>query len=286
MLFGHRPFDFNDFFKLVMNGKIDFSNLNYIDVMRNSIDAGFKHIEITGDIPNVLPGLLSPNEINQLVEIKNEEEITFSVHLPLWAMEPAAFNEHIRDASITAFIDCIELTKPLDPICWVIHPTGALTVEFMNMNLPDFAKELIASQFCTFVEESISKLLTKIDIPSKKIAIENIEFPIKKMAPIIEKFDLSICFDTGHLMAGYSGKIGVIEFINKFSNRLVELHLHDGAYPRIDHKALGKHDLPVIELLSALNDRSFQGPLVFELSLDEAKESMQYIRNHIPEVLE
>ena len=116
------------------------ANLNYFDVMKNSIDAGFKHIEITGDLPNALPGILSPEEIEQIVEFKKKEKISFSIHFPLWGMEPAAFNEHIRDASIAAFVDCIELTKPLDPLCWVIHPTGTLAVEFLNMNLPDFAK--------------------------------------------------------------------------------------------------------------------------------------------------
>ena len=283
--FGNRPFDFSDFFKLILNGKIDISNLNYIDVMRNSIDVGFKHIEITGDLPYVLPGILSPEEIEQMVEIKKKEKITFSVHFPLWGMEPAVFNEHIRDASIAAFVDCIELTKPLDPICWVMHPTGTLTVEFLNMNLPDFAKELIVGQFCSYVEESIGKLLEKTDISPKKIAVENIEFPFDTMEPIIEEFGLSICFDTGHLLAGYSGDIGILDFVDRYIDRIVELHLHDGAFPRIDHKQLGKHDLPVRDLLLKLLENKFNGPLVYELTLEEALESMEYIKEYVPEIL-
>ncbi|NHJ40439.1 MAG: sugar phosphate isomerase/epimerase [Asgard group archaeon] len=285
LLFGNRPFDFKDFFKLIMNGKIDFSNLNYIEVMKHSIEAGFKHIEITGDLPNVLPGILSLEEIEKLIEYKKKEKITYSVHLPLWGIEPAAFNKHIRDASITAFIDCIELTMPLDPVCWIIHPTGALTVEFLHMNLPDFAKEFIIGQFGTFVEESIGKLLDKINIPSKKIAVENIEFPFEVMEPIIEEYDLSICFDTGHLLAGYSGDYDVLDFFDRYLDRIIELHLHDGAFPRIDHKPLGKHDLPVRELLLKLHESKFKGPLVYELSLKEAQESMNYIKKYVPEVL-
>ncbi|NHK32616.1 MAG: sugar phosphate isomerase/epimerase [Asgard group archaeon] len=285
LIFGHRPFDFSDFFKLIMNGKIDLSNLNYIDVMRNSINAGFKHIEITGDLPNVLPGILSPEEIEQMVELKKKEKISFSIHFPLWGMEPAAFNEHIRDASIAAFIDCIELTKPLDPICWVIHPTGTLTVEFLNMNLPDIAKGFIVDQFCSYVEESIEKLLDKTNISPEKIAIENIEFPFETMEPIIEEYGLSICFDTGHLLAGFSGDIGVLDFVDRYYNRIIELHLHDGALPRIDHKPLGKYDLPVRDLLLKLYEKKFKGPLVYELSLEEAQDSMEYIKKHVPEVL-
>jgi sugar phosphate isomerase/epimerase len=254
--------------------------------MQNSIDAGFKHIEITGDLPLVLPGILSPEEINQLVKIKKKNNLTFSVHLPLWAIEPAAFSKHIRDGSINTMVDCIELTKPLDPICWVLHPTGALTVEFLHMNLPDFAKGLIAGQFSSFAEESIVSLLEKTNISSEKLAVENIEFPFEEMVPIIEEHNLSICFDTGHLLAGYSGELEVLDFINSYYDKIVELHLHDGASPGIDHKSLGTHDLPVRDLLLLLNEKNFTGPLVYELTFKEALESMEYIKKHVPEVLE
>ncbi|MBK5114019.1 MAG: sugar phosphate isomerase/epimerase [Candidatus Heimdallarchaeota archaeon] len=285
LLFGNRPFDFTDFFSLIMDGKIDLSNLNYLDVMKNSVEAGFKHIEITGDLPYVLPGLLTPEEIERLVEFKKKEKITYSIHLPLWGQEPAAFSEHIRDGSVRTFVECIELTKPLDPICWVMHPTGALTVEFLNMNLPDFTKGLIVSQFCSYAEDSIRKLIEYADIAPEKIAVENIEFPFESMEPIIDELGLSICFDTGHLLAGFSGEISVMDFIEKYIDRLAELHLHDGAKPRIDHKSLGKHDLPVRELLLELQKKNFKGPLVYELTLQDALDSMNYIKKHIPEVL-
>ncbi len=285
LLFGNRPFDFSDLFGLIMDGKVDLANLNYLDVMKNSVEAGFKHVEITGDLPYVFPGILTPEKIEELVEFKKKEGITFSIHLPLWAMEPAAFSEQIRDGSVAAFVDCIELTKPLDPTCWVLHPTGALTVEFLNMKLPEFAKGLVLNQFCTYAEDSIRKLLDKADIPPEKIAVENIEFPFESLEPIIEELGLSICFDTGHLLAGFSGDISVLYFVEKYFDRIAELHLHDGASPRIDHKSLGKHDLPVKKLLLKLHKKKFKGPLVFELTLQEALESMEYIKEHVPEVL-
>lgn len=285
LLFGNRPFDFSDLFGLIMDGKVDLADLNYLDVMKNSVEAGFKHVEITGDLPYVLPGILTSEKIEELVEFKKKEGITYSIHLPLWAMEPAAFSEQIRDGSVATFAECIELTKPLDPTCWVLHPTGALTVEFLNIEFPEFAKGLILNQFCAYAEDSIRKLLDKVDVPPEKIAVENIEFPFESMEPIIEELGLSICLDTGHLLAGFSGDISVLDFVEKYFDRIAELHLHDGASPRIDHKSLGKHDLPVKELLLKLHKKKFKGPLVFELTLQEALESMEYIRKHVPEVL-
>ena len=285
LLFGNRPFDFSDFFQLIIKGEIDLSNINYIDVMMKSIDAGFKHIEITGDLPYVLPGVLTEEEITKLVEIKKSKELTYSVHLPLWGIELAAFSKHSRLGSINTIVESIELTKPLEPICWVLHPTGTLTVEFMNMGLPDFALGLVANQFIQFAQDGIEQILDKTDINSRKIAVENIEFPFEKIHSVIEDLDLSICFDTGHLLAGFSGDMKILEFVDRYYERIVELHLHDGEYPRIDHKPLGTHKLPVKDLLLELDNRGFQGPLIYELTLQQAIDSMKYIEKNVPKVL-
>jgi len=220
LLFGTRPFEFTDFFALIQNGKLDFSKLNFIEVVKRHMEAGFSHFEINGDLTHVLPGIITPEVINGLVELKKHNEISFSVHLPLWAIEPAAFANQIRKASLEVFEECIELTKPLDPICWVIHSTGTLTVEFIRMNLPEFAQGLMMQQFTGYASTVIQQLIEKTEIPSQKIAVENIEYPFDVMYPIIEQLDLSICFDTGHLLAGYSGKMGVLEFIEKYYDRI------------------------------------------------------------------
>ena len=285
LLFGHRPFDFSDFFQLIMSGELDFANLSYVDVMMKSVEAGFKHIEITGDLPDTIPGILTPEKIDELVEIKKKENISYSVHLPLWAMEPAAFSSRIREGSIQAFVDCVELTRPLNPLCWVIHPTGALTVEFMTMGLPELATGIVLQQFINHAENAIKEVLKQTKIDSRQLAVENIEFPFEAMESIIEAHDLSICFDTGHLMAGFSGELETMKFVEKFYDRIIELHLHDGKYPRIDHKTLGTFDLPIKELLTFLNGKKFAGPLIFELSLQEALNSMKYIEKNVSEVL-
>ncbi|MHA1244813.1 MAG: cobamide remodeling phosphodiesterase CbiR [Candidatus Heimdallarchaeota archaeon] len=285
LTFGHRPFDFSDFFQLIMSGELDFANLNYADVMMKSVEAGFKHIEITGDLPDTLPGILTPEKIDQLLEIKKKEKLTYSVHLPLWGIEPAAFSGRIREGSIQAFVDCIELTSPLDPLCYVIHPTGNLTVEFITMGLPELATGIIIQQFTNHAENAIKEVLKRTKIDSRLLAVENIEFPFEAMEPLIENHDLSICFDTGHLMAGFSGEMDTMTFVEKYYERIIELHLHDGKKPRIDHKPLGTQELPIKELLTFLNEKKFTGPFVFELSLSEALQSLDYIKINVPNVI-
>lgn len=285
--FGVRPFEFQDFVHMIENGKLDISNVSYLDVAKKSIEmVNFQHFEFTADLVYVLPGLITKEVINQVKEFKDNNNYSCSVHLPLWAIELASPNEKIKSASTDCLIEIIELTMQLKPECWIIHPTGALTSEFTRLNLPNFAKDFMTNHFVNIASQSLEAILDNTGVSSQKIAVENVEFPFSSMVETIENLDLSICFDTGHLLAGFSGKWndGVIEFIETYQDRIVELHLHDGTEPRIDHKPLGRYDLPVRELFKTLIDVKFTGPLVFEINLSEIIESINYIKKFVPEV--
>ncbi len=71
------------------------------------------------------------------------------------------------------------------------------------------------------------------------------------------------------------------------------MHLHDSrrmpegvrGYGE-DHKALGVGSLEVGPFLDRLNQAGFHGPLVFELSVDEALESLKVIQSIRPQYVE
>ena len=288
--FGIRPFDFTDFIKMIKEGNLDISAIKYIDVVSSTFqqtEALFQHFEITCDLAYVLPDLLNDEVIEKLNDLKTLNNYSCSVHLPLWGIELAAPNLHIRKASIDCIVDAINLTKPLNPICWVIHATGSLTSEFNQTDLPELGKIFLNQHFANLAKESLEEILIQTKIAPRKLAVENVEFPFDQMEECIEDLDLSICFDTGHLLAGFSGylNVGVLEFVERYYNRIVELHLHDGRLPRIDHKPLGYFDLPVRDLLNDLLERNFKGPIVFELNPEEVNESILYIKKNIPNAL-
>jgi sugar phosphate isomerase/epimerase len=53
---------------------------------------------------------------------------------------------------------------------------------------------------------------------------------------------------------------------------------------REDHKPLGHGDLELGRLLDRLTRARFKGPLVFELQLEEALESLKVVRQIRPQV--
>ena len=73
---------------------------------------------------------------------------------------------------------------------------------------------------------------------------------------------------------------------------MAEIHLHDsprlGSNPNIvygvDHQALGKGDLDIKLLFERVKTYGFDGPVIFELSFEEALESMRYIHHILPDI--
>lgn len=250
------------------------------------IQEGFQCIELGGDLGLFFPNAFSTENIQRLKDLQAESGVTYTLHLPLWSVAPATPLEPVRKGSVTAWVDTLKAVEPLDPEVVVLHATGSLAAEFYRMSLPPLAKSLALKQFQQKAITSIQVLIEKTRFPSRKLAIETIEFPLDLTLEIAEHLDLSICLDTGHVLAGFAGAIPFKDALQTCLPRLVEVHLHDApdfmqtgelGYGA-DHQPLGSGDLDTEMLLSTLQTHAFQGPVIFELDLEEAKQSMLAIQ--------
>jgi len=248
--------------------------------------AGFKTIELGGDLSLFFPSSYQSANIQRLLKLKNDLSLSYSLHLPLWSVEPSTPLEPVRLGSVDALIEVMEAVEPLEPICYVLHATGALAAEFYRMALPPDVKSLALKQFQGGAIRSIQMVLEETGISPRKLAVETIEFPLDLTLEIADLLDLSICLDTGHVLAGFSGAVSLDDALSKCSPRLAEIHLHDTpdylktnqlGYGK-DHQELGKGDLDVKRFFEHLDDNGFDGPIVFELSVREAQNSLQYLR--------
>ena len=250
--------------------------------------AGFSLIELGGDLGLFFKNAYEPENIKKLLRLKEEQNLAFTVHLPLWSVEPSTPLEPVRLGSVDAIMDVIDAVEPLEPEVYVMHATGALAAEFYGMELPPLAKDLVLRQFQGGAISSIKLILDETGLPSRKLAIETIEFPIDLTLEMAELLDLSICFDTGHVLAGFSGQIAFEEAFHACLPRLAEIHLHDSpnfintgnlGYGK-DHQPLGSGDLDVKVFLKRLKHANFVGPIIFELTIADAQASLAYIKEH------
>jgi sugar phosphate isomerase/epimerase len=247
-------------------------------------------LELTFDIGYVIPGALSEEQVGKLQALKKELDLAYTVHLPLWSIEPSSPNPFIREASVACHVDAVRRAEPLEPEVYVVHNAGWIGAEFSEFDIGGEDQPIISTILGNLAEQSIRELIQQTNVPSRKFALESIEFPFEITWKIAERLDTSICLDTGHVLSGQSGATDVVEFVNRYHSRLSEIHLHDGdlrkvsgrRFPYYDHRVLGDGDLPTVEFLAALEELGFGGPIIFELNRRDALESLEVIRKLLP----
>jgi sugar phosphate isomerase/epimerase len=260
--------------------------LDHAGLVRKIHEQGFNLIELGGDLVLFMPHTYAPPAIEGLARLKEEKGLSYTVHLPLWSVEPSTLLQPVREGSVKAIVDCIRATQPLEPEAYVLHATGALAAEFTQMRLPPEAKALIIRQFQQSAIHSLKTILAETGIASRKLAVETIEFPFDLTLEMVEGLDLSICLDVGHVLAGFSGPLDVFDVLDTVLPRLGEVHLHDApSYQKEgglgygkDHQVLGAGDLDTGRLLDRLQSAGWDGPIIYELTVEQALASMEVIR--------
>jgi sugar phosphate isomerase/epimerase len=260
-------------------------NFNRGSLVESLADNGFPLIELGGDLGLFFPTAYETKNIQRLLALKEERALAYTIHLPLWSVEPSTPLEPVRLGSVDAILDVIDAVEILQPEVYVLHATGSLAAEFYRMRLPQTAKSLALRQFQGGAINSIRTILEETGLPSRKLAIETIEFPLDLTLEIADLLDLSLCLDTGHVLAGFTGAINFEDALDLCLPRLGEVHLHDSPdYMRTgqlgygkDHQTLGSGDLNAGRLIKRLEKRNFSGPVIFELSINSAQKSLAHL---------
>lgn len=274
--------------EVVRDGAVDPSLFDYARFAKRAAESGFDHLELSLDAYYALPGALSKACVKSLKELGEEYNVKFSAHLPLWSIEPASHIEEIREASVSAVLKPVFEVEELEPNPYVLHATGSLAAEFHRLKIDSAYRKMITGTFLKNAEKSVGEIverMSEIGVEPKRIALESVEFPFLDTLKLAEEFEASVCIDTGHILAGGPGDVGLKDAMTLSAGRIGEVHLHD-AYRRVDgecikvkdHLPLGAGDLNVDEFLDLLRSSSFEGPIVFELSLEEALASLRVLR--------
>jgi sugar phosphate isomerase/epimerase len=278
--------------RILTDGVPDFSRLNLVDIVREVV--GIEHIEVielTMEMEHMVPNSITPEVISQLADLKDELGHSYSVHLPIWSIELATFNDFIRSGGVESICHSIKMSEPLEPEAYVLHTSGSLSAEFIRNDFSEAMHLLVCGYMTSFSMKSVEEIISKTEMDARKLAIENIEFPFEFTRDIVDEHDTGICFDTGHALTKQSGDESVLEFYRQHRDRIIEVHLNDGIDRGTpgeydDHLIIGTGELPVRDFLLELKRNDFKGPLIFELTTEEVLESLHVIRDTVPEVLE
>lgn len=248
-------------------------------------DLGFTLIELNPELSIFFPNCYDLAAVDRLQRLKEERQLSYTVHLPLWSLEPSTPVQAVRQGSVDTLVDAVLRLAPLRPEVYVLHVTGALASEFSRMKAVQAMRSLVLQLFVAQAQRSIAELLERTGLPPRKFAVETIDFPFDLTMDLAQTFDLSMCLDVGHVVAGYTTGVTLFEALEQMLPCLAEVHLHDAYHRELpngmvqvaDHIPLGTGDVPIGEFLDRLAASAFSGPIIFELTIEEAKASLETI---------
>ena len=170
------------------------AGFDHAALVRRLHEHGFNPVELGGDLVMFMPHLYAPPAIEALAALQAETGVSYTVHLPLWSVEPSALLEPIRRGSVESMAQVVRATQGLDVEAYVVHATGSLAAEFYRMSLPEMGRQVILKLFQGRALESLKALAGETGVAPRKLAVETIEFPFENDEDV--EIDHNVCTGT------------------------------------------------------------------------------------------
>ena len=171
----------------------------------------------------------------------------FTVHLPLDA-GIGETDSAVRRRAQDIFLRVIDLTLPLAPHAFVVHPEMPLRYHPALGERPVPVRDLDPAEFAVWQEalgESLERFATEVG--PYPLAVENLQFPYGWLRPLLDRLDLGVTLDVGHLLM-HGGTVA--DHLAAFGDRLTVVHLH-GIRDGQDHREIGTYPPGELEAILA-----------------------------------
>jgi len=206
--------------------------------------------------------------LNQMAGTVNFE---CTVHAPFADINIAAADYKLRRFILKRLEQSIQHAHQLDSLYWIFHP-----------GLHSGISSFYPGWDWQINLESVKKLLELGRKYEVKIAIENVPEPFPFLMKSVDDFskfyeelgeDVGMVLDAGH--ANLNGQ--TIEFMNKFKDKIVHMHVSDNDGKQDMHLGVGKGTVNWQEFANAVKRMQFHGVVMVE-SVQDAKESLTLLR--------
>jgi len=209
----------------------------------------------------------SHQDIRDMRQVAEDLDITFNVHLPgdLFFGDPdPALRARFRDTTLRFY----ERTLPLDPTLYILH---------LDSRRADGIVEPDTCAWSDRVEDSLTALV-KAGLDPGLVAVENLEFPLDKLMPFVERIGLKTCLDIGHIIL-YGHDLQTQ--LDRHFSQSAMIHLH-GVRQGVDHLGVQWISPGDWEMIcSHLAD--YTGGLSVEIfSMDDLAASLDRLEKTIP----
>lgn len=201
--------------------------------------------------------LPSPEVIAQLKTLGQQHNLSYTIHCPI-NLKLGDADESLRQKAVESHRYIMKLTRDIAHL-FVVHAEGLKAEESAEL-------------FVKRIDKSFSELLPHVP-PEIPVCLENLDYPMEVLDPILVKYNLSVCLDNAHFMVnGYDAAT----YLQKYGSRCKIVHFQ-GSTESKGHLALPQGDeLDLRQWLDYL--RQFTGTVCLELfDTIDTLESINYM---------
>jgi sugar phosphate isomerase/epimerase len=207
--------------------------------------------------------LPSEFDVLQMARLTAELDVTYNVHLPaeIFLGDP---DPSVRKRECATAVRFYRRTVALEPKIYVLH---------LDRRGIDRKGVRDRASLLRWLRGSLETLVGE-GLDLSRLALENLDYPLEWIRPMVEEMGMSFCLDLGHmLLYGFDLKKCLRDFLERTSM----IHLH-GVINGEDHRGLegiSIEDWEVIE--STLHD--FNGGVSLEVfTLEDLRSSMERMK--------
>jgi sugar phosphate isomerase/epimerase len=166
----------------------------------------------------------SDTVIEELRQLAVEYDLTYTIHFPLDVF-PGSRDEQERKRTLETYLKVIELTSALNPFAYVLHLTPDTWSAVPSEDIQAWQQAL---------DESLADLLRLSALDPSLFCIETLSYPFSYVLPLVEKHNLSVTLDIGHIwLMGYDAE----QACSSLFHRTRVCHVH-GVREGKDHQSL------------------------------------------------
>ena len=240
----------------------EFSAYDFKEVI-DEVGKQFSHWEIFAEAEHRLRDIEG-----FFASIKNNYNLSYSVHAPISDINIASLNERMREDAVMEILATLESCINLEIGTITIHPgITPMAVPYMEEKAIAQAKKSL---------RSIDRISGQYGI---KMCVENMpafEFMLgrsyEELKELIDGTELSVCLDIGH--ANTTGE--TIALIDGFKDRIANVHIHDNNGDADSHMTLGEGSIDFKDIISRLG--GYKGNYIIESkSFQSGVESQEFL---------
>ncbi len=186
-----------------------------------------------------------PVDVRSLKSIADVSGLSYTVHLPT-DIRLGADDPKTRGSGVDEIVRLVQVLDDLSPLCFDLHLCGE--------NLP-------CEQWKENLNLSLSRLAGEMGEAVDKLAVENIDYPLSEVVPLLKQYGIPVCLDFGHAERYGHGREQMMAFLPD----AVHIHYH-GVQDGRDHRAISPADVKDAECLGQdLVRNGFSGVLTLEM---------------------